>query len=114
EGVAYKLLKVGASSRPPALRMATPVAVPLVRSSNLDCSQERVPSANAVEIGPEPQMYVRKKAVRRKKKGFRALCNFIPLGIVVGKLQGYNGEEMGGCRCGRVVRPTEADFPWYC
>src|SRR5882672_9969586 len=47
EGVANKGFKAGASSRPPVLRIATPFAVPLLKSSNLDCSQVRVPSANA-------------------------------------------------------------------
>src|SRR5713101_6839767 len=42
-------LNAGASSNPPALRMATPLAAPLVRSSNLDCSQVRVPSPAAGE-----------------------------------------------------------------
>src|SRR5438132_13128119 len=42
-------LNAGASSNPPALRMATPLAAPLVRSLNLDCSQVRVPSPAAGE-----------------------------------------------------------------
>ena len=45
EGVAYSSLNDGASSRPPALRMATPLEVPFTSSSNLDCSHVRVPSA---------------------------------------------------------------------
>ena len=40
-------LNAGASSSPPMLRIATPVADPLLRSSNFDCSQVRVPSAEA-------------------------------------------------------------------
>ena len=40
-------MKAGASSNPPVLRMATPLGVPLISSSNLDCSQVRVPSARA-------------------------------------------------------------------
>ena len=40
-------LNAGASSSPPALRKATPCAVPLINSSNFDCSQVRVPSARA-------------------------------------------------------------------
>src|SRR5208283_424732 len=40
--------KAGASSSPPSLRRAMPLAVPLVSSSNLDCSQVRVPSARAI------------------------------------------------------------------
>src|ERR1019366_2963050 len=47
EGVVASALNAGASSRPPSLRNATPLAVPLVSSSNLDCSQVRVPSARA-------------------------------------------------------------------
>src|ERR1039458_9511338 len=47
EGVVASALNAGASSRPPSLRSATPLAVPLVSSSNLDCSQVRVPSARA-------------------------------------------------------------------
>ena len=40
-----RALNAGASSRPPVLRIATPCVVPLVKSSNFDCSQVRVPSA---------------------------------------------------------------------
>src|SRR5208282_147199 len=86
EGVAYKLLKVGASAKPPALRIATPVAVPLVSSSNFDCSQVRVPSANAVETSPEPLKFARRRPAKRKRKGFRALCNFIPRSVVVERI----------------------------
>src|SRR5580700_4718010 len=60
------------------LRMATPVAVPRVSSSNRDCSQVRVPSAKAVATRLELLKLIRTRAIRRKKKGFRALCNFIP------------------------------------
>src|SRR5205814_8341978 len=61
-------LNAGASSNPPALRMATPLAVPLVRSSNLDCSQVRVPSPMAREArnnstNPEIMMDSRRKFV---------------------------------------------------
>src|SRR5260370_11849660 len=47
EGVVGSALNAGASSRPPSLRRAMPLAVPLVSSSNLDCSQVRVPWASA-------------------------------------------------------------------
>src|SRR5260370_39653133 len=47
EGVVAIALKAGASSRPPSLRRAMPLAVPLISSSNLDCSHVRVPSARA-------------------------------------------------------------------
>src|SRR5579863_2937981 len=45
DGVVDRAVKAGASSRPPVLRTATPLVVPLIRSSNFDCSQVRVPSA---------------------------------------------------------------------
>src|SRR6266849_7041690 len=48
EGRVASVLNAGASSRPPALRKATPFGVPFTRSSNLDCSQVRVPSARAI------------------------------------------------------------------
>src|SRR6266852_5149231 len=69
-------LKAGASSSPPALRIATPVAVPLVSSSNFDCSQVRVPSAKTGVIRPAPQRLIRRKLVRKNKNGFRKLSNF--------------------------------------
>src|SRR6266478_9559733 len=47
EGRVASVLNAGASSRPPVLRRATPFGVPFTRSSNLDCSQLRVPSARA-------------------------------------------------------------------
>src|ERR1700731_2484233 len=47
EGVVASALNAGASSRPPSLRRWMPLAVPFVSSSNLDCSQVRVPSARA-------------------------------------------------------------------
>src|SRR5258706_9403073 len=66
------------------LRIATPLAVPLVSSSNFDCSHVRVPSANAVETGPEPLKPLIRRLVRRTRKSFRALCNFIPRSDVGG------------------------------
>src|SRR5579863_9934600 len=50
--------------------MATPVAVPLVRSSNLDCSQVLVPSAREEEI--------RAQRVSARKKDRRGFCNGQP------------------------------------
>src|ERR1700686_726904 len=75
EGVAYRLLKVGASARPPELRIATPVAVPLVRSSNFDCSQVRVPSAKATALIATVES---KKPVRMEWGTLRRLRNVIP------------------------------------
>src|SRR5580704_12126225 len=49
DGVVDSAVKAGASSRPPVLRTATPLVVPLISSSNFDCSQVRVPSAKAKE-----------------------------------------------------------------
>jgi len=46
--VVASALNAGASSSPPSLRSAMPLAVPLISSSNLDCSQVRVPSARAI------------------------------------------------------------------
>src|SRR5713101_56246 len=48
EGRVASVLNAGASSRPPVPRNATPFGVPFTRSSNLDCSQVRVPSARAI------------------------------------------------------------------
>src|SRR2546427_11635149 len=48
EGRVASVLNAGASSRPPVLRKATPFGVPFTKSSNLDCSQVRVPSARAM------------------------------------------------------------------
>src|SRR5258705_8449227 len=48
EGRVASVLNAGASSKPPLLRSATPLGVPFTRSSNLDCSQVRVPSASAM------------------------------------------------------------------
>src|SRR5262244_4185033 len=61
EGAVYKDLKAGANSRLPLLRMATPVAVPFVSSSNFDCSQVRVPSpkANCVSNSAKRTAYFR-------------------------------------------------------
>src|SRR5258708_36506339 len=56
--------------------MATPVAVPLVSSSNFDCSQVRVPSADAVGSNAEKGRYVRKRALRRTKESFCGLGKF--------------------------------------
>src|SRR5437879_11290071 len=90
------------------LRMAMPVAVPLVSSSNLDCSQIRVPSANAVETRPEPLILAKRKPARRKKKNFRALCNFKPRSDVVAEGSDYHGWQTrssrstrGRCLCSR-------------
>src|ERR1700689_3545316 len=49
DGVVESAVKAGPSSSPPVLRTATPLAVPLISSSNLDCSQVRVPSAKRKE-----------------------------------------------------------------
>src|SRR5947208_6142798 len=46
DGVLATVLKLGASCSVPELEMATPCVVPLRKSSYLDCSQVRVPSAN--------------------------------------------------------------------
>jgi hypothetical protein len=70
--------------------MATPVAVPLVSSSNFDCSQVRVPSANAVETIWELKL-VRRKPEKRKRKNLRALCNCVPRSVVMENIQGYHG-----------------------
>jgi len=75
---------------PPLLRIATPVAVPLVSSSNFDCSQVRVPSANAVETIRQLRV-ARKRLEKRKNKNLRALCNFVPRSVVVENIQGYHG-----------------------
>jgi len=50
DGVVDNALKAGASSNPPVLRMATPLGVPLISSSNFDCSQVRVPSAKTKTV----------------------------------------------------------------
>jgi hypothetical protein len=47
-----------------------------------------VPSANAVDIKKEPLNSARKKTAIKRKRSFRALDNFIPLGIRCGELQG--------------------------
>jgi len=48
----------------------------LVSSSNFDCSQVRVPSADAVGTNPEKVRYARKRALRRKKESFCGLGKF--------------------------------------
>src|SRR3981189_874390 len=59
------------------LRIATPVAVPLVSSSNLDCSQVRVPSANVV--GTSRQKHTRRRAFKKNKK--KNLCGFCKINL---------------------------------
>src|SRR5579863_2201563 len=59
---------------PPELRIATPVAVPLTRSSNLDCSHVRVPSAAAGAVRQKTEI----KARRTPAKTRGTLCNVIP------------------------------------
>src|SRR4029077_8561884 len=59
--------------------MATPVAVPFVRSSNFDCSQVRVPSAKAA-VGRTP---ITNREARRmlkavEKETLRGLRNVVP------------------------------------
>src|SRR5882762_1662586 len=72
EGVANKGFRAGASSRPPVLRMATPLAVPMLSSSNFDCSQVRVPS-------PDARVAARPAAKKRSRKKARAVFDkFIP------------------------------------
>src|SRR5258706_13922867 len=80
------------------LRIATPLAVPLVSSSNFDCSHVRVPSANAVETGPEPLKPLIRRLARRKRKSFRALCNFIPRRDVGAEYSGYHADWWRGRR----------------
>src|SRR5258708_21763680 len=80
------------------LRMATPLAVPLVSSSNFDCSQVRVPSANAVDTSTEALTLDRKRLARSKRKSFRALCNFIPRSDVGAEYSGYHAAWLRGCR----------------
>ena len=63
--------------------MATPVAVPLVSSSNFDCSQVRVPSAKVAGT------LLRIRKMKKKEENFRRFCKFKPLGIIVG----YQREE---------------------
>ncbi len=76
--------------------MATPVAVPLVRSSNLDCSQVRVPSARTDGARRATVSVERKRPTRMEWGILRELCN------VCTSLQ--NHPETQGR--GRVVRPT--------
>src|SRR5579872_6348860 len=57
--------------------MATPVGVPLVRSSNFDCSQVRVPSANATAPKLSTVNTARNNPPERKKNR-RRLCTLIP------------------------------------
>src|ERR1700722_13147791 len=85
DGVPYSVLKPGASWRPPTLSIATPVAVPLVNSSNFDCSQVRVPCANAAGTVHEPPKFVKRKPIRKNKKSRRRLCNLVPRSVIVAR-----------------------------
>jgi hypothetical protein len=58
--------------------MATPVAVPFVRSSNFDCSQVRVPSAKAA-VGRTPIANREKRRMPKvEKETLRGLRNVVP------------------------------------
>src|SRR5271169_2405705 len=76
--------------------MATPVAVPLVRSSNLDCSQVRVPSARTDGARRASVSIERRRRTKMEWGILRELCN------VCTSIQ--NHPETQGR--GRVVRPT--------
>src|SRR5215469_7344505 len=89
DGVVARALNAGASSSPPLLRRATPLAVPLDSSSNFDCSQVRVPSANArmeraivenntavLRANFVPQFKIRVSLARGRE---HPLCDFPPI-----------------------------------
>src|SRR5579872_764863 len=112
EGVAYKALKVGASSKVPRLRIATPVAVPLVSSSNRDCSQVRVPSAKA-GCTTGSRMRASKKTENAKKRDFQTLGKFKPRIIRMGNLrvprQAFSGPQSGPAR---ALTPDAQSMLW--
>src|SRR5581483_10048434 len=77
EGVAYSSLNEGASSSPPAFRIATPDAVPFSRSSNLDCSHDRVPCASTVDEHTAIAQQM-KRPLMAARENLSTLCNVIP------------------------------------
>jgi len=70
DGVVEIALKAGASSSPPMLRIATPTADPLLRSSNFDCSQVRVPSPDARRTTTSIEIRTRKNCLQEKDRQF--------------------------------------------
>src|SRR5882724_13219901 len=80
--------------------MATPFAVPLLKSSNLDCSQVRVPSANAGCMAKVAARGRRKKAratfdkFRPREWGSDGLAERAPGGFFMGKSFDGNGEDL--------------------
>src|SRR6202022_626439 len=98
-------LNAAASSRPPVLRIATPVAVPLLSSSNLDCSQVRVPSPMAQKTTERMLMEIRED---RLSKG---IANFIPhrrslegrIQVITRKLQLAPGTDTGSARTSNLL-----------
>src|SRR5271170_8195400 len=81
DGVVASALKAGASSSPPSLRRAMPLAVPLVSSSNFDCSQVRVPSARATVGGAMAERInadSRASVLRAKGIPLKNICIVIP------------------------------------
>src|SRR5216684_1159406 len=86
EGVAYNALNAGASSKPPEPRIATPAAVPLVSSSNFDCSQVRVPSASPAGTNIMTRKMGRAIRTRIKSEEIDDLRKSLPLGVMLGRM----------------------------